>query len=165
VNHPRRDGGTDFASRLDVGTAEHNTSLVVLGQAKCIKPSGSVSPDEVGRLVARLKRGWIGVFVTTGTFTRQAPVEIIDDQYPVVLVHGRALVTHVRRLAAAETDGIDGLLRTSPTPTRRRSCIAAPRRSSAPPEALATAGGAPVTGVAHASGRCAVRRGDHRRPR
>jgi hypothetical protein len=104
------DGGMDFVGRLDVGTPEHNTPLVVLGQAKCIKPSSSVSPDEVARLVARLKRGWIGVFVTTGTFSRQAQVEIIDDQYPVVLVHGRALITHVRRLAAAETDGLDGLL-------------------------------------------------------
>ncbi len=104
------DGGMDFVGRLDVGSAEHNTPLVVLGQAKCIKPSTSISPDEVARLVARLRRGWIGVFVTTGTFSRQAQVEIIDDQYPVVLVPANALVTHVRRLAAGETGGLEGLL-------------------------------------------------------
>ncbi len=104
------DGGMDFVGRLDVGSTEHNTPLVVLGQAKCIKPSSSISPDEVARLVARLRRGWIGVFVTTGTFSRQAQVEIIDDQYPVVLVPANALVTHVRRLAAGAPGGLDGLL-------------------------------------------------------
>lgn len=105
------DGGMDFVGRLDVGTPAHHTPLVVLGQAKCIKPSSSVSPDEVARLVARLRRGWLGVFVTTGTFSRQAQVEIIDDQYPVVLVPGKALVTHVERLAAARTEGrIEDLL-------------------------------------------------------
>lgn len=104
------DGGMDFVGRLDVGSAEHNMPLVVLGQAKCIKPNTSIGPNEVARLVARLRRGWIGVFVTTGTFTRQAQVEIIDDQYPVVLVPASALVTHVRRLAAGETGGLDGLL-------------------------------------------------------
>lgn len=99
------DGGMDFVGRLDVGSAEDNTPLVVLGQAKCIKPKSSVGPDEVARLVARLRRGWIGVFVTTGSFSRQAQIEIIDDQYPVVLVHGLALVNHVRRIAAGKQSG------------------------------------------------------------
>ena len=99
------DGGMDFVGRLDVGTADNNTPLIVLGQAKCIKPSSSISPDEVARLVARLRRGWVGVFVTTGAFSKQAQVEIIDDQYPVVLVAGKALVTHVQRIAAAQSDG------------------------------------------------------------
>lgn len=106
------DGGMDFVGRLDVGTPAHNTPLVVLGQAKCIKPSSSVSPDEVARLVARLRRGWLGVFVTTGTFSRQAQVEIIDDQYPVVLVPAEALVTHVKRLAASRSEGDIGALLT-----------------------------------------------------
>jgi len=35
---------------------------------------------KVARVVARLRRGWISVFVTTGTFSRQAQVEVIDDQ-------------------------------------------------------------------------------------
>ncbi|GAC1610739.1 MAG: hypothetical protein NVS3B26_19230 [Mycobacteriales bacterium] len=106
------DGGMDFVGRLDVGTAENNTPLIVLGQAKCIKPSSSISPDEVARLVARLRRGWVGVFVTTGAFSKQAQIEIIDDQYPVVLVAGQALVTHVRRIASEQSDGdIDVLLK------------------------------------------------------
>jgi hypothetical protein len=99
------DGGMDFVGRLDLGTPEHNTPVVVLGQAKCIKPTSSVSPDEVARLVARLRRGWLGVFVTTGVFSQQAQIEIIDDQYPVLLVAASALVDEVLKLAGGQDDG------------------------------------------------------------
>ena len=99
------DGGVDFVGRLDVGAAGSSTPVVVLGQAKCVLPSTSISPEQVARVVARLRRGWIGVFVTTGSFSRQAQVEIIDDQYPVVLIPGSVLASTVRRLAAASHDG------------------------------------------------------------
>jgi hypothetical protein len=99
------DGGVDFIGRLDVGTTSANTPVVVLGQAKCISPSSSISPDQVARVVARLRRGWIGVFVTTGSFSNQAQVEVIDDQYPLILVPGRELVEEVQRMAASDFDG------------------------------------------------------------
>lgn len=104
------DGGVDFVGRLDVGAANSNTPVVVLGQAKCILPSSSISPEQVARVVARLRRGWIGIYVTTGSFSKQAQVEIIDDQYPVVLISGRVLAQTVRRLAAASYDGDVGSL-------------------------------------------------------
>ena len=85
--------------RLDAGSTEANTPLVVLGQAKCVAPSTSISPDEVARVVARLRRGWIGAFVTTGIFSKQAQVEVIDDEYPVVLIAGGTLVSEVLKLA------------------------------------------------------------------
>ncbi|MEV0939582.1 restriction endonuclease [Micromonospora wenchangensis] len=111
LTRPGGDGGIDFVGRLDVGTVENNTPLVVLGQAKCIAPTSSIGPDQVARVVARLRRGWIGVFVTTGTFSRQAQVEVIDDQYPLVLVGGRTLVEQVVKMAAADHDGdLDALL-------------------------------------------------------
>lgn len=104
-------GDVDFVGRLDVGTAGNHTPLMVLGQAKCILPTSSISPDQVARVVARLRRGWIGAFVTTGTFSRQAQVEVIDDQYPLVLVHGKTLAEQVLRMAAADHDGdVDALL-------------------------------------------------------
>ncbi|WP_422771117.1 restriction endonuclease [Plantactinospora sp. WMMC1484] len=110
------DGGMDFVGRLDVGAPGSSTPLVVLGQAKCVAPSSSISPDQVARVVARLRRGWIGVFVTTGTFSRQAQIEVIDDQYPLVLVGGRTLVEQVLRMAAADYDGdLDALLRSVDT--------------------------------------------------
>lgn len=94
------DGGLDFVGRLDIGIGATNTPIVVLGQAKCVLPSTSISPDQVARLVARLRRGWIGVFVTTGSYSRQAQVEIVDDQYPVVLINARTLVEQVMAIAS-----------------------------------------------------------------
>lgn len=99
------DGGMDFVGRLDAGSRDANTPLVVLGQAKCVRPSSSISPDEVARVVARLRRGWIGVFVTTAVFSKQAQVEVIDDEYPVVLISGALLVAEVVRLAELAYEG------------------------------------------------------------
>jgi len=99
------DGGMDFVGRLDLGSPEHNTPVVVLGQAKCVKPTTGISPDEVARLVARLRRGWLGVFVTTGVFSQQAQIEIIDDQYPVLLIAAGALVDEVLKLAGSQDNG------------------------------------------------------------
>ena len=99
------DGGVDFIGRIDMGSASASTPVVVLGQAKCIKIDSSISPEQVARVVARLRRGWIGVYVTTGSFSKQAQVEIIDDQYPVVLIAGGTLAATVRRMAAADHGG------------------------------------------------------------
>jgi hypothetical protein len=99
------DGGLDFVGRLDVGSAASNTPLVVLGQAKCVTPGTSISADQVARIVARLRRGWLGVFVTTGIFSKQAQIEVVDDEYPLVLIHGLQVVEHVRRMAATSYDG------------------------------------------------------------
>ena len=91
--------------RLDVGATTANTPLVVLGQAKCVKPSTSISPDQVARVVARLRRGWIGVYVTTGVFSAQAQAEVVDDQYPLVLIPGRVLAEQVIRMAVTDFGG------------------------------------------------------------
>ncbi|GAB4105913.1 restriction endonuclease [Micromonospora taraxaci] len=107
------DGGVDFVGRLDVGSTGSSTPLVVLGQAKCVTPRTSIGPDQVARVVARLRRGWVGVFVTTGVFSRQAQVEIVDDQYPLVLINGRVLVEQVLRMTAQDHDGdLDAHLKT-----------------------------------------------------
>ena len=90
------DGGIDFVSRLDLGSGFSKSSVVVLGQAKCIKPSSSVRGMDLARTVARLKRGWIGVFVTTGAFSVRAQQELLTDQYPIVLIDGTRLVQEVR---------------------------------------------------------------------
>lgn len=99
------DGGVDFVGRLDVGTSGANTPLVVLGQAKCVDPAGSpISADQVARVVARLKRGWVGVFVTTGAFSKRAQIEVIDDRYPLVLIPAVKLVEVVIQIAATDFD-------------------------------------------------------------
>ncbi|REF96912.1 restriction endonuclease [Asanoa ferruginea] len=105
------DGGVDFVGRLDVGSTASNTPLIVLGQAKCVQPRSSIGADQVARVVARLRRGWLGVYVTTGVFSKQAQIEIIDDAYPLVLVNGRELVEQVVQLAAVgHGSDIDALL-------------------------------------------------------
>lgn len=104
------DGGVDFIGRIDMGSLAASTPVVVLGQAKCIAPTSSISPEQVARVVARLRRGWIGVYVTTGSFSRQAQVEIIDDQYPVVLISGGTLAAAVRQMAQANYGGDLGSL-------------------------------------------------------
>ena len=50
-------------------------------------------------MVARLQRGWIGVYVTTGIYSKPAQEEIAADAYPLVLVHGRRLVEELRAMA------------------------------------------------------------------
>jgi len=105
------DGGADFISRLDVGDGRCTVPIVVLGQAKCIAPESSISAEQLARVVARLRRGWIGVFVTTGTISRPAQLEMIDDQYPVLLISGTDLATYAQRLAQqAHAGNLDALL-------------------------------------------------------
>lgn len=84
-----------------MGSTPASTPVVVLGQAKCVVPSRGISPEEVARVVGRLRRGWIGVYVTTGSFSRRAQIEIVDDQYPVILITGGTLASTVRRMVQA----------------------------------------------------------------
>ncbi len=57
-----------------------------------------VGVGEVSRLVARLRRGEYGIFVTTSYYTRQAQQEIFEDAYPVRLFAGIDLVRFLREL-------------------------------------------------------------------
>ena len=81
------DGGVDFVCRVDLGSEFSRVPVVVLGQAKCISAiQGSVSGRDIARLVARLQRGWVGVFVTTGVFSR-ATRNLPHRSVPVILVN------------------------------------------------------------------------------
>ncbi|MFF2212238.1 restriction endonuclease [Streptomyces antibioticus] len=93
------DGGTDFVGRIDLGAGLAGTSLVVLGQAKCIRPDSLVSAEQIARVVARLRRGWIGIYVTTGAFSEPAQLEMVEDQYPIILVNGLDLARELRSMA------------------------------------------------------------------
>lgn len=116
------DGGVDFVCRLDLGSGFSLTSAVVLGQAKCLPPGGSVNGRDVARLVARLRRGWFGVFVTTGAFSLACQREILEDRYPVALVNGKRLALETRLLMNAEGLSLDALV------ARERAWYAANRR-------------------------------------
>ncbi|MFB4294557.1 restriction endonuclease [Nonomuraea sp. ATR24] len=99
------DGGADFVGRLDLGSGLAGTSLVVLGQAKCIRPESLVSAEQIARVVARLRRGWIGVYVTTGSYSEAAQMEMVEDQYPIVLINGMDLIKELRAMARDDHGG------------------------------------------------------------
>lgn len=91
------DGGIDFVSRMDVGSGESTTSAVVLGQAKCVAPRSVIGGKDLARVIARLRRGWIGAFVTTGVFSEAAQAELHEDEYPLILINGKRLVSEIRQ--------------------------------------------------------------------
>ncbi len=80
------DGGHDFVGRLNVGSGFAVAHLVVLGQAKCER--SATSGRDIARTVARLRRGWVGCYVTTSYFSKPVQAEVIEDEYPIVLIHG-----------------------------------------------------------------------------
>ena len=95
------DGGIDFVSRLDLGTGPGSLKLVVLGQAKCIAGAAPVTSGlDLARTVARLDRGWVGAFVTTGYFSDQAQREVVADRFPLLMLNGRHVGETVVKEAA-----------------------------------------------------------------
>lgn len=92
------DGGVDFVGKLMVGSAVARTEIVVLGQAKCEDPNKPTSGLHIARTVARLRRGWIGAFVTTSFFSEPSQLEILDDKYPLIMVNGKVLSLETRKL-------------------------------------------------------------------
>lgn len=104
------DGGIDFVSRLDVGSDFSRSSMVVLGQAKCTSPQKAVSSRDLARVVARLQRGWLGVYVTTGMFSESAQEELYSDKYPMVLINGKRIAREIRLIMNTENINLEDLL-------------------------------------------------------
>lgn len=105
------DGGLDFVGRIDIGEGLSRTKLVVLGQAKCEKFDTPTNGVHIARTVARLRRGWLGAYVTTSFFSEAVQREVYEDQYPVVLLNGAALATETTKLQLASGFAtLDGFL-------------------------------------------------------
>jgi len=107
------DGGIDFVCRLDVGdeaSALCRLQTVVLGQAKCVPISKPISGLHKARVVARLQRGWLGVFVTTSVFSRSAQLEVFEDKYPILLINGQKLAQIVEAVCTRERIELEKLL-------------------------------------------------------
>ncbi len=95
------DGGVDFVGKMTVGSGFGGVDVIVLGQAKCEaldKPTNGVA---LARTVARLKRGWIGAYVTTSYFSKASQIEVIEDAYPLLLVSGLQLAQQTLKLTEA----------------------------------------------------------------
>jgi hypothetical protein len=89
------DGGADFIGRLDVGSGLAGAKIIVLGQAKCEKLTTPTGGNHIARTVARLRRGWIGAYVTTSYFSEAVQREVLEDKYPIVLINGARIATEV----------------------------------------------------------------------
>jgi len=105
------DGGVDFVLRIDIGSEKlAGLKVIVLGQAKCTTPSTATNGNDIARTVARLKRGWIGSFVTTSYFTKGVQAEVNEDQYPIMLINGKTVAEIVERALLATGLGLDDYL-------------------------------------------------------
>ena len=92
------DRGIDFVARLDFSSHMSALKIVILGQAKCEKPNVPTNGVHIARTVARLKRGWFGVYVTTSFFSKSVQLEVMDDQYPIMLICGKKLAETVGKI-------------------------------------------------------------------
>jgi len=92
------DRGVDFVASIKLGTGFSATDLIVLGQAKCESPNSPTNGVHIARTVARLRRGWIGAYVTTSYFSANVQQEVIEDRYPIVLIHGKRLAQEVSEI-------------------------------------------------------------------
>jgi hypothetical protein len=104
------DGGIDFIARLEVGSGYDGgflgpARLVVLGQAKCQRPDRPTHGRDIVRTVARLRRGWLGVHVTTSFFSAATQREVIEDRYPIVLINGKRVGEEVHKMTV-EAGGV-----------------------------------------------------------
>lgn len=92
------DGGVDFVGKVRLGTGFAAVDVVVLGQAKCEAPDKPTNGNSLARTVARLKRGWIGAYVTTSFFSKPSQLEVIEDAYPLIKISGKTLAEETLKL-------------------------------------------------------------------
>lgn len=111
VTPPSSDGGADFIGRVDVGSGFSKAGLVVLGQAKCEKLTVATGGNHIARTVARLRRGWLGIYVTTSYFSASVQRKIQEDKYPILLINGLRLAREVLELKTEGAfDSVESLL-------------------------------------------------------
>lgn len=96
------DSGIDFVGRLDIGEGFGKAKLIVLGQAKCEKLDSPTGGTHIARTVAKLKRGWLGVYATTSYFSEQVQLEILDDKYPLLLINGLMIAKSVNEIIISD---------------------------------------------------------------
>lgn len=92
-----RDGGFDFFGEFKLSSILEY-KIKFRGEVKKWAIAKTVGPKDISRLVARLKRGEYGIFVTTSTFSKQAQEEVLIDGYPVKLISGIDLVNMFKHL-------------------------------------------------------------------
>jgi len=98
ITPPSSDGGADFYGRIVIGSGFGKAKLILLGQAKCEGLNSATGGNHIARTVARLKRGWVGTYVTTSFFSESVQREIIEDEYPIMLINGTRVAETVLKI-------------------------------------------------------------------
>lgn len=97
--------------RIDVGAKGiSQVRQVVLGQAKCYEQGHGIGGKDIDRIIARLKRGWIASFVTMSYYTDQAQKEILEDNYPIMLINGKQVAEIVSEHIYKENISLESYL-------------------------------------------------------
>lgn len=92
------DGGVDFVLRIVIGKERlASVNIIVLGQAKCTDPSKPTNGRDIARTIARMKRGWIGSYVTTSYFSETVQQEVKEDAYPIMMINGAKIAVIVEQ--------------------------------------------------------------------
>lgn len=118
------DGGIDFILRTDIGDGLlSSVKVIVLGQAKCTDPGKGVNGRDIARTIARLKRGWIGAFVTTSYFTENVQKEVIEDSYPLLMINGAKISEIVEIILFDERISLEEYLTELPKKFNNRVAI------------------------------------------
>ena len=112
VTQKSSDGGIDFVARNDVGNGLAKIKTIIIGQAKCEGISEPTNGVGISRTVARLKRGWIGVYVTTSYFSNSVQKEVLDDQSPIMLINGLQIAKATQSILYREGIALDDYLET-----------------------------------------------------
>lgn len=110
VTQKSSDGGIDFVARSDVGNGLARIKTILIGQAKCESLDTPTNGVSIARTVSRLKRGWLGIYVTTSYFSTPVQKEVLDDQYPVMLINGLQIAKSVESILYREGISMDELL-------------------------------------------------------
>ena len=97
--------------RMEVGSQISALKIVILGQEKCEKLDKPTNGVHIARTVVRLKRGWFGVYVTTAYFSNNVQLEVLDDQYPIMLVCGKKIAETVRKIVYKKGIDVDTFLK------------------------------------------------------
>lgn len=116
------DGGFDFVGALDLDPFGplRSSRQVILGQAKCEKLDKPTNGLHIARLAARLRRGWVGVYVTTSYFSIPVQREVLSDRYPILLVDGARLASLIRNYLQSSGENLEDFLNRITTEYEKR---------------------------------------------
>jgi len=66
-------------------------------EAKCYSPDVSVGVRQMSRLISRIRYRQFGVMLTTSYVNRQAYLEVIEDEHPILIITASDIAQILRK--------------------------------------------------------------------